>query len=221
MLFTIYILFSKGEMSMRKLLAASLLIAAVASPAVFGQDSGSVSIRVDGGWNTWVLGNAATTESTVSGVTASGFAVGADVLFGDKTGLQYGLGAAYLPMFSASIDGQNASLQMVPVVAELFFNGSGAFYGDLGIGVAFLSATSNANEIDSSSTSSFAPSPGLLAKVGLGWNIPVNDLIGIDLGTDLYLPFTDFGLGTGINSPVVDMIAFSQFNLKFGVVFNL
>jgi hypothetical protein len=135
--------------------------------------------------------------------------------------MQWGLGAAYLPMFKASVNGENASLQMVPVVAELFFNGSGPFYGDLGLGVGFLSATSNANQINSSSTSSFEPSPGLLAKLGLGWNFAINQMIGIDVGGDMYLPFTDFGIVGSGSSPALDALLFSQTELKFGVVFNL
>jgi len=209
---------------MKKLLAASLFITAIASPSVFGEDAGSsssFSIRVDGGWNTWVLGSAVSTQSTVTGASAGGFAASADVLYGAKDGLQWGLGAAYLPMYKASIDGENVSLQMFPVVAELFFNGSGPFYSDLGLGVGFLSATSNANQINSSSSSSFSPSPGLLAKLGLGWNFAINQTVGIDLGADFYLPFTDFGLVGSGNSAALDLILFSQSELKLGVVFNL
>jgi hypothetical protein len=208
-------------MSMKKLFATTLLLAAAAAPSVFGQSAdSSLSLRVAGGWNSWVLGSALSSSSTVSEFTAGGLSGSVDLLFGPKDGTQWGLGAAYLPMFKASVSGESASLQLYPLVAELYFNGTGAFYGDLGVGVAFMGATSNANQIDSSSSSSFAPSPGFLAKAGLGWNIPINSLMGIDLGADLYMPFTDFGFGTG-TSPIVDIIVFSQFNLKFGLVFNL
>lgn len=214
---------------MKRLLPFAILAfsAIVASP-VMGQSADTaetpskLTIRVDGGWNTWVLGSAAVSENSVSGVSASGLALNADFLVGPSDGLQYGLGAAYLPMLSATVNGSSASIQMFPIVFELFLNNDGPFYADLGIGAAFLSATSNANEINSTSTSSFAPSPGIVVKAGMGLEFKVNKTVGIDLGADMYLPFTSFGLLSGSeDNALVDAIAFTQFELKAGVAFNL
>jgi hypothetical protein len=216
----------------RSLLVPSILVLFSFALPLFGQPTeseASTSVKVYGGWNTWVLGSAvlaaaADSGDTTSGsVSAGGFSFGADLLFGKAHGTQYGLGCACLPMLQGSAEGSGVSLDMIPIVVEACLNGSGNFYADLGLGLGFLVASLNSDVISSGTTSVFSPSPGFLAKVGLGFRFPISRVVGIDVGADAYLPFSDFGIisGSAINSAALDVIAFSQLNLRAGLSFDL
>jgi len=201
------------------------VISIILTAPVFGESANStniITIKVNAGLNTWLLGSAiASGASSVTGVSTGGLSFGVDALYGKKDGLQYGLGFAYLPLISATANGASVNMSMMPLVAELFFNRRGPFYGDLGLGIAFLSATASSNALTSNTASSFSPSPGVLAKAGLGFDFRVSSLIGIDIGADAYLPFTDFGITGGKSNAALDIIALSEFNLHLGVDFNL
>ncbi len=182
----------------------------------FGQSPDVVTAKVNVGWNAWILGSALVTSS-VTGINAGGLSFGADLLLGSRNKFQYGLGAAYLPMFVATAAGQSVSLSMIPIVAEVCFNNAGPFYADAGLGVAFLKASATSGITDAFNVSAFSPSPGFLAKFGLGFDFKVNRLLGIDIGADAYLPFSDFGLTGSQSNAALDLVAFSQFNLRAGV----
>jgi len=200
---------------------ASIIMAA----SVFGESANStniITIKVNGGWNTWLLGSAiASGASSVTGVSTGGLSFGVDALYGKRDGLQYGLGFAYLPLISATSNGASVNMSMMPLVAELFFNRRGPFYGDLGLGIAFLGATASSSALTSNSSTAYSPSPGVLAKVGLGFDFKVSGLIGIYIGADAYLPFTDFGITGGKSNAALDVIALSEFNLHLGADFSL
>jgi len=194
------------------LLITSFCLIIVASFA-FAENENLITIKLYGGYNAWVLGGAIFSSSSNASISAGGFSFGGDFLFGDINGIQFGIEASYLPMLSATEGSLHASITMIPLTANVVFNNN-IFYTDLGLGLAFMGA---AIDTGFSSLKNFAPSPAFIAKIGIGLNIKLNELIGIDGGLVSYLPFTDFGLTEGKSNFFLNMIGFWQLGLKLGI----
>jgi hypothetical protein len=177
----------------------------------------TMTIKLYGGYNFWLLGS---TFSIVNffdvKLNSGGFSFGADVLFLDPEKIQFGLGFASLPMLNISGRGMDSFMNMYPLTGNVVFN-MGYFYTELGLGVAFLSSNIDTEKAGLSTNFSLSsPSPSFIIKAGLGFNIKLSDYIGLNLGTAIYLPFSDFGIYRG-SMLGIPGILFFQFSLKGGI----
>ncbi len=183
-----------------------------ADSAESSETNSFITVKLYGGYNFWVLASALKLGA-VTNISTGGFSFGGDFLFGNRRGIQFGIEAAYLPAFSASAGGDSFSINFIPLTADVVFNTS-VFYTDLGLGMAFINASTS---INSAFTNFSAPSPAFIGKVGIGLNFKLSELFSIDAGLAFYLPFGDFGLLGGYSNAFADIILFSQINFRVGV----
>ena len=214
-----------------------LIFAGFLTPGVFAAEGGAktVSVKLHGGHNMWVLGEIAFGEIG-DFVQAGGWSFGGDVLFLDPKRTQLGIEAAYLSVMDFSIgediwgEGDVSALEgdisakvaMIPVTADVVFN-SGIFYFDIGLGFAWLVASASAvvNDIELlPGVSGTELLPGYLIKTGIGFNAKLTESFGLDFRASLYLPFWTSDFMSGMD-PLASMLAFSQAYFGVGVRYSL
>lgn len=181
-----------------------------------------MTIKLHGGYNSWILGTAALSSSG-SDINAGSISFGADILFLNPRKVQIGIEAAYLPMLVAGTGSGSFVLSMIPLTANVVIN-AGVFYADFGLGAAFMTVKAGSVTDPLGSTYSLtAPKPSFLVKAGIGFNFRLIEWFSLDIGAALYLPFSDFGiLADSVTnvSPLLYALTLSQFDIHLGVDFN-
>ncbi len=200
-------------------LIVGLLTALISYSFSETNDEYAFTVKLYGGYNMWFFASSpyGLTSQEIKDINLAGLSFGGDLLFGDLYSFQFGIEGTYLPIFSALISGNPSAITLIPVSADIVFNRR-IFYTDIGIGMAFLDASTTVNSIYTNFT---APKPSVFFKIGLGLNFKLSDFFGIDTGLSFYLPFGDFGLLGGRTSAYLNMILFCQLNIRLGICFYL
>ncbi|MCP4135200.1 MAG: outer membrane beta-barrel protein [bacterium] len=159
--------------------------------AFFAQKSEANQITVWGGYNfaSSDMLDAMDILARIGGidVTKGGFTAGADLWMGDK--LQFGVGSGYISFFALEVGTLDASLALVPIMAQLRFFVTGGFHVGGGVGYLFGVTKYEDNGVSQDDDSINGSSFGIEALVG--YDITLTDSVVLNLGCRLYIGFDD------------------------------
>lgn len=183
-------------------------------------------VSVYGGYNAWIVGqllfyNQITNQVTDARMDAGGVLFGGEFLLGRRGKTMFGIEIAYHPLltFSGTLNGEKKSVGIVqiPVLVKVSSGGEG-IYGDMGLGLSFVS--SFGSEVLQEVVKLFATDPSLAFKGGFGFRYAFTDIVGLDVGVQSTIVFGDYGLFKGFSEkPPIwwYMLLFWQVNLKAGL----
>ena len=208
---------------MKKFMVFSVL--ALVTAALYAVNMGNVTLY--GGYNAWVLGQLLASEmtknlsnqtTTNASVDGGGFSFGGEILVGQKT--LFGLEVAYAPLFTMTANvpdkgKQSVAIVTIPVIAKAVFRNPNGFYGDMGLGLSWITAVGN-DELKTGMASAFN-APSFTFKGGLGWNKPLASIVGLDIGAYTTIVFGDYGVSKGAMPVWAAMILFWQVGIRAGV----
>ncbi len=200
------------------------LLGCVFGSSLWAANLGTVTVY--GGYNAWVLGQFAIDSLKQEGITNSevhggGLSFGGEILGGNPQKTQFGLEIGWQPLMTASatdpITGQKKSVGFVqiPVIGKVVFRNSWGLYGDMGLGISFISAYGDKDLQDLMKLA--FKDPALTAKVGFGLNKAITPVVGLDVGVNTTIVLGDYGVSQGQFPIWLNMILFWQVGLRAGV----